>query len=339
MAVKHSTFTEACKWLFEEANLPYDFQDYGKRMHGRDYAYPQPVYADNKDTVYAYWKRRKISPGTIDALDIQQDKHGNTLFQYYDLNGVLVDVKVRKSAPVPHGEKKCWHLNEGEKVNVLYNMTRVNPELPLIITCGEGDCATAVECGFPNTVSINGGDSNTQWIGECWDWLEQFREIILVHDNDESGRKFIKDVSKRLGEYRLKVVDIPDIITDGNGKTRNVNDLNELLFWCGKQAVADVINEARDAEIQSVVDYTDVKRFDMSDVDGFTSGLVELDDALVNAFKSRQPPQLQLLTEVATRSVAPPWTNTNITRRPRLSLTTVTEAGAISPSTSRPTTT
>lgn len=286
MSSQNSSFIAACESLFREADIPYDFSEWHKRTHGRNYSYPEPVYADNKDTVYAYWKRRCISPETIDELDIQQDQDGNTLFQYYDMNDVLVDVKVRISRPFNKAKepRKCWHLTKGEKVNVLYNMTRVVPGQSLLITCGEGDCATAVECGFKNTVSINGGDHNTHWIGECWDWLEQFQEIILIHDNDESGRKFVKEVSKRLGEYRVKIAEIPLSVTAKDGKELEINDLNELLYFCGKQAVIDVINDAKDAEIPTVVDYTDVKRFDMSDVEGFITGLGDLDDTLTKFY-------------------------------------------------------
>ena len=146
---------------------------------------------------------------------------------------------------------------------------------------------TRIEAGFKNAVSINGGDSNTAWIGECWDWLQQFNEIILVHDNDPSGEKFAKEVSKRLGEYRVKIAEIPNepLTNPETGEViggRLINDLNELLFSKGKEAVRDVLQNAKDIEIPTVVDYTDVKKFDMSDVDGFTTGFGELDNAIVS---------------------------------------------------------
>jgi len=291
MAINGMTFMDACAWLYEQAGEPFNYSEKGKRTHGRDYKYPEPQYADNKTIVYEYWGERGINKKTIDYLGINQDTKGNTLFEYYDLNDVLVDVKVRLSREKTDKDKsKCWHLTNGPKANVLYNINKIVPDQPLIITCGEGDCATAVECGFTNTVSINGGDSNTQWIGECWDWLEQFGEIILIPDNDESGRSFVKEVSKRLGEFRVKVVDIPEepmvdiytseVLTNKKGDILYIKDLNDLLVQKGKEAVIEAIIEARESEIPSVVDYTDVRKFDMSEVDGFVTGIKDLDFAL-----------------------------------------------------------
>ena len=178
------------------------------------------------------------------------------------------------------GENKCWCLPGSDVTHVLYNISKVTPTQPLIITSGEGDCAACIECGFYNAVSINMGDGNTQWIAECWDFLEQFNDIYLVHDNDETGRKFAREVTSRLGEYRVKIVDIPTPYTMPDGTKVLVKDLNELLYYQGKDAVRDAISSASAAEIPSIIDYTDVSRFDMSDVPGFTTGLYELDMAL-----------------------------------------------------------
>lgn len=283
MAKEHLTYAEAALKLFDFAGLDAVLPEIGVRSGG-DYYYPAPIYASNKDIVYAYWAKRCISKETIDYLDIQQDPRGNTLFQYYDTADVLTMVKVRISGPVPKGEIKCWCAKDengrsfGTKP-ILYNMNRINVGAQLIITSGEGDCAAAIECGYTNTVSIPLGDGNTHWISECWDWLNNFNDIILVHDNDESGEKFARDVASRLGEYRVKVVDLPKNITIGD-KVYAIKDLNELLFRCGKDAVRESIDNARNSEVQTVVDYADVKRFDMSDVDGFRTGLVDFDRAI-----------------------------------------------------------
>ena len=273
------SFLEACERLFQEAGMEYDFTERGVRQSAH-YKYPKPEYAATKNNVYAYWKTRCISPETIDYLDIQEDLQGNTMFQYRDLNDVLVTVKLRKSAPIKKGERKCWHLPGADTSNYLYNINKISATQPLIITSGEGDCATAIECGFYNTVSINGGDQNTQWISECWDFLQQFEEIYLIHDNDESGRKFAREVTSRLGEYRVKIVSIPTPHILEDGSRVRVKDLNELLYYQGKEAVREAINNAAEAEIPTIIDYTDVSKFDMSDVPGFITGFADMDAAL-----------------------------------------------------------
>ena len=284
MQADGKTFLEACEQLFELADINYDFTERGA-ISSRSYRYPKPEYADNKDQVYTYWEKRCISPATIDYLGIEQDQQGNTLFQYWDANDVLVGVKVRPSRAIPKGERKIWHLLDSkgtpyDHMDVLYNLNKINTSQPLMITSGEGDCAAAVECGFTNTCSINGGDSNLNWISECWDFLQGFDEILVVPDNDESGEKFQKAVATRLGEYRVKIVHVPKVFVNDNGERIKLKDLNELLYYAGKEAVCDAIRHAQDSKIDAIVDYSDVKQFDMSDVEGFVTGISEMDRAI-----------------------------------------------------------
>ena len=273
------SFTDACRKLFAEAGYQYDFSDIDRHVKQRDYRYPKPKYAENRDEVNAYWRGRGISEKTLDYVDIQEDPDGNTLFQYYDLTDTLVTVKVRSHNTKDAGHR-FWHLKDSDHMDILFNMNRINPEQPLIITCGEGDCMTAVECGFYNAVSINGGEKNHNWIANCWEWLQQFHEIILVPDNDDTGKQWLKTVRTRLGEYRIKVADVGITVTPIGQDPKEINDLNELYCTCGREAVQLVINEAKDSEIPSIVDYADVKKFDMSEVAGVTTGIADMDEAL-----------------------------------------------------------
>lgn len=278
-----STFVEACQRLFDEADMTMNFVERGTPTN-REYYYPKVEYATNKNKIVEYYKKRCISKETLDYLDIQQDTKGNILFQTFDANDVLVNVKVRPARAIKKGEPKCWWLkdNNGKPYStshLLFNRNKINITQPLIITCGESDCATCIECGLYNAVSIPMGDQNTQWLSEEWEFLNNFETIVLVHDNDEAGRKFVKEVSRRLGEYRVKIVDIPEVV-QVDVKKVFVKDLNEYLYYCGKDAVVEVINNAKETEIPSIVDYTEIEEFDMSDVDGFTSGFEGLDRCL-----------------------------------------------------------
>ena len=254
------TYAQAVQKLFDLADIQYPLGEVGVKTRSQ-YRYPKPEYANSKDKVYAYWGKRGISKETIDYLDIQQDKNGNALFQYYDTNDVLTMCKVRPSKRVPHGETKTWCLPNSDTTPILYNMNRVNIDSPLLIATGEGDCAAAIEAGFKNAVSIPLGDGNTHWIEECWDWLEQFPEIIIAHDNDESGMKYLKSIVPRLGSWRCKVMSIPSVV-EVSDKQYHIKDINEYLFRCGKKAVLDAILNAKDSPIKSVTDVTQIKNRD-----------------------------------------------------------------------------
>lgn len=279
---KGMTYIQAIQKLFEKADIKYAFGEVGVKTKSQ-YRYPKPEYADNKNKVYEYWAKRGISKKTIDYLDIAQDKEGNTLFQYYDTNDVLTMCKVRPSKKVNHKETKTWCLKDADTTPILFNMNRINVNSPLIITTGEGDCAAAVESGFVNAVSIPLGDSNTHWIEECWDWLEQFNEILILYDNDDSGKKYLKEIIPRLGSWRCKIVNIPSVVEISDEKCY-IKDLNEYLYRCGKAAVADAIHNAQDSPIKSVTDITRVTNKDYSDVEGLTIGLSFLDEIFMRFF-------------------------------------------------------
>lgn len=282
------TYIEAVKTLFDLTNTKYSFGELGVKTK-QSYYYPKPVYADDCRAAYSYWNQRGISSETCDYLNMKQDKQGNTLFQYFDTNDVLTMVKVRPSRQVPHGETKIWCLKD-DRGNafgtspILFNMNKINYDSPLLITCGEGDCAVAIECGFTNTVSIPLGDQNTAWIDECYDWLEQFDEIIICPDNDEAGQKFTKTVVPRLGSWRCKIACVPEFFEKENGKKLPVKDLNECLLRFGRDKVMEVIVNAKDSPVPSLVDFSDIEDIDASSIDGIYTGIKGLDKEIMRLF-------------------------------------------------------
>ena len=274
---------QAVQKLFELAGVAYGFGELGVRTK-RSYNYPKPEQNEVKDAVYAYLAKRKISKETVDYLDIRQDSKGNIAFNYYDLNDTLTMVKYRPTRKIAHGENKNWCQQGADTTPILFNMNRINVDQPLLITSGELDCAAAVEAGFINAVSIPLGDGNTHWIPECQDWLEQFKEIIIAHDNDESGLKFVKEVVPRLGSWRCKIVNIPEYYEDEEGKKHSVKDINEMLYFFGKDKVLEAIVNAQDSPVPSLVDFADVEDVDLTDIDGIRFGIDALDKELMRLF-------------------------------------------------------
>lgn len=195
---EHMTFAEAAEKVFDLAGITYSFGEHGVKTR-HQYRYPHPEQNEHKEQVYKYLQSRKISPATADYLDIRQDDEGNCVFNYYDTNDTLCMVKYRPSRKVKKGENKNWCQSGADTAPLLYNMNRVNTTQPLVITTGELDTASLIECGIQNAVSIPLGDQNLKFIEENFDWLEQFNSIIVCHDNDESGMKFVKEATARLG--------------------------------------------------------------------------------------------------------------------------------------------
>lgn len=305
---KGATYAEACKKLFELAEMPYSFGELGVKTK-RHYRYPHEVLCTDKSKVYAYFEQRKISRETLDALDVRQDSEGNAVFNYYDTNDVLTMVKYKPSHKVQHGQAKCWCQQNSDTAPLLFNMNRINVNSPLLICEGEPDCLSAIEAGFKNAVSVPLGSSNLHWIDENLEWLDQFESIIICADNDDAGVKMQKECVPRLGSWRTKVVDIPAVPIGNTGRV--TKDLNEILYVCGKDKVLELILDAKDSPVPSVADLSDVEPTEYEDVDGVTTGLKAIDDELMRLFfgtltiVSGQPGsgKSSLLTQLACNSL------------------------------------
>lgn len=296
------TYTEAVQQLLDLADMPFAIPEHHVKTK-RSYHYPKEEPKGDRPDVDAYLGTRCISKKTADYLDIRQDSRGNIVFNYYDTNDVLTMVKYRPSHKIKKGENKNWCQGGADTTPLLFNMNRCNPSSPLLICSGELDCAAAIESGWLNSVSIPLGDQNTDWREECKDFLAQFDTIIICADNDESGQKYLNAILPRLhfpqenGRTKVvhgKTVNIPKYLKnedgtyrkDKNGNNIFVKDLNEYLVRCGAQATFDLIQNASDSPIESVVDLSDVEPIDYDDMDGVRLGLSTVDKELTRIFLS-----------------------------------------------------
>lgn len=280
------TFAEAADKLFRLVGMSVPMGEKGVQTKNA-YRYPKPIELNGKSKVYEYFSKRGISKQTVDYLDIRQDERGNVVFNYYDTNDVLTLVKYRPSRKIDKakGDIKCWCQKGADTTPLLFNMNRINTTAPLLICEGEGDCASAIESGFINAVSVPLGANNYGWIEENWDWLEQFSSIIICADNDEAGERMRKECIYRLGTWRCKVVQIPPF-AEYNGKKVKIKDLNEALYYLGKEKVMEIISSAADTPVDSVSDYSDIKNVDLDSIDGIKTGFYELDKKLMKLFYS-----------------------------------------------------
>lgn len=287
MQTQHLTYIEAVQKLFEEAGIHYSFGEAGVRTR-HQYIYPQEVSKDNDMTqVYEYMASRGISKETVDYLDIRSDGEGNMVYNYYDTNDVLTNVKYRPARKVRKGTNKCWAQKGADTTPLLYNINRINTGESITIVEGENDLAALIEAGIHNAVSVPFGAGNFSWIQENWDWLEQFDNIIICSDNDEPGVKMQKECVYRLGSWRTKVVDIPQTVTSRfTGRKVAVKDINEVLYYCGKEAVVNLIANAKDTPVPSLIDFADVKEIDLSDIEGITVGINDIDKEIMRLFYS-----------------------------------------------------
>lgn len=152
------------------------------------------------------------------------------------------------------GPKKFWQDKGG--IKCVWNEDVLRDEAlfgtPLIITEGEMDAITAIQCGFPRTVSVPDGapaEVITDENSVKYSFLDGAKglfavdrvpEIILAVDGDEPGANLLHDLSIRLGKYRCKFVTYP-MHPDGINRLK---DLNEVLEHYGPVGVQKTIARA-----------------------------------------------------------------------------------------------
>jgi len=278
----HLTFLEAVEKLFKEENVKFRFGEKGVKTK-REYNYPPKLSEDDRSIVEKYCSDRKISKETLDYCDIQQYK-GNLIWNFYDENDVLLTVKCRPPRKTTKKENKEWYLPEYDNSPILFNMNKIDPLQPLVITEGQFDTLAVIEAGYKNVVSVPGGTENLKWIEECYDWLDRFDKIILWSDNDKAGLNLRKEACSRLGTFRTYFVDLPQELECKDGCKYPVKDANEVLFHCGKEKVLEFIINAKEIPITNVIDLSDVPDFDMENAGGIYSGIEELDNWISKFF-------------------------------------------------------
>ena len=107
-----------------------------------------------------------------------------------------------------HGKKKIWAETGSKKV--LFGKHAVNPSHSVLVICeGELDAMSVSQCGY-SAVSVpfgakwetdNGSDPNQEWITNDWAFLENYNQIILFFDNDDSGQRAARSIYKRIGSH------------------------------------------------------------------------------------------------------------------------------------------
>lgn len=286
---------KAIKKLFQMADIDYKFQikeDNEDFFEG--YYFPPEETNTDRSKVDEYCEKRGISTKTLDDMGIKQDKRGNIVFELRDLDNRLLSIKYRPSRKVKKNEPKMWWYQEKDahgnnKRSVapsLFNMNKIDFTKPLLITEGYFDALSCYEAGYKNVVSIYGGAEDDNWIQFNFDFLEQFQEIILWYDNDSAGKAGLDKAVSRLGEYRCKIVspttEHEDAVEEyfqllGSSKDIRKTDANNILLACGKEAVLNLINNAKEIPSKRLKYLMDYEPTNVKDMEKVSTGFKSID--------------------------------------------------------------
>lgn len=218
----------------------------------KKYLRPKTVGIPVKTNVQKWFASRGISKKTVEKCRItegvefmpQTEKDMNTIHFNYYLEGELVNVKYRT------GNKLFKLCRDCELIP--YNIDSILDAKECIVTEGEMDCLTYIECGFEHVVSVpNGANSNLSYLDDFIEaWFDDKETIYIASDTDAKGRELREELIRRFGVERCKVVEYGD----------DCKDANEVLMLHGKEAVVSTIRRASDVKVDGIFmleDYED----------------------------------------------------------------------------------
>lgn len=213
---------------------------------------------DLTDKAVKWFESRMINQSTLQEMKIYSDSEYMPQFQKkvevmcfpFFVNNELINVKFR-------GPNKSFKLNPGSQL-IWYNFDAVLQFDEVIVTEGEIDCLSLIQCGFKNCVSVPNGAKNTSFIDETINEFQDKR-IILATDNDTPGLELRDELIRRFGAENCKIVCF-----------KECKDANEFHIRYGGVALKEAIRNAKDCPIDGNIT-ADSIRSDIEDL--FENGL------------------------------------------------------------------
>lgn len=204
-----------------------------------------------------YFKGRGISESTLLEAKVtketyyfpqDQAKRGCIAFNYY-VDGEHVNTKFRT-------RDKHFTFIGGARI-VPYNIDSIadgaykdGEQRYCIITEGEADTLTYIECGYKHVISVPAGaNSNLEWMDDFVDSHFDKLELIYVStDSDKKGVEAKDELIRRFGADMVKVVQYPD----------DCKDINEVLCKHGRDAVKECFEKAIDVRPKGIIELADI---------------------------------------------------------------------------------
>lgn len=305
---REGSYKQLCDFFgesaFEFSALPRTFIKTAKKVYKK----PETEILPITDEIIEYFATRCISKETLDDFKIGSDKNGNIVFPFYR-NNELVFVKMRqpkkwKLIEKEYEDRKAAYekikdtlsKEEQEKRRpkkpskewmdsgtepILFGMDNVSFNKPLLITEGQIDALALYEAGIHNVVSVPMGCENMDWINLCWDWLENFNEIILFGDSDAPGMEMTSTLMNRLGEYRCMIpAEYPEFKFNGKSFNRICKDANEILLCYGPEGLRELVEACEPAPIKGIIDVSTIQYINPASIPRIMTKIPMLDTAI-----------------------------------------------------------
>ncbi len=213
---------------------------------------------------------------------VEPDDAGNVLVFPMEEHGDEVGQKWR-------GPNKFFMQQKGSKQVFINGDVMSDPSLydgsnALTIVEGEPDMLSAIDAGFPLTVSVPSGAPNPpkekrpeaepaddssgkfEFMWHRREELKKIRRFIIAVDNDRNGQYLAEELVRRLGAARCSFVTYPE----------GCKDLNDVLMKHGIDAVRAVLEQAKPYPLKGIYLLSDYP--DRPPIDVYSTGWPTVDE-------------------------------------------------------------
>jgi len=235
-------------------------------MEGGEISYTLP----NEDFLYklndnakAFLNSRGITDEVIERFNISSNKMGDQIVFPYYRDNVLVNYKTR-------GIQEKTFTQAKNAQPVMYNYDFLVGKDTIMVCEGEIDSLSWAVAGFPNVTSVNMGapnpqdksvDKKLQCLDSAYEVFRDAKKVYISVDNDENGRFLQKELIRRIGAEKCKLVDLSPF-----------KDANEVLVHEGIESLLERGKSALDPKVEGIFEVNDIRD---SLIDGFYNGVEE----------------------------------------------------------------
>lgn len=229
--------------------------------------------AAHSDRAVNFCKGRGISEGVCKRYELTTKKDDDKVlvFPFKDEKGELRFIKYR-NMDYQKGDKGSKEWCEANCMPILFGMNHVPADSKeLIITEGQMDTLAVADAGYGNVVSVPTGANGFTWIPHCWDFMQRFETICVVGDC-ENGKVTLADaLAARFGK-KVRIARVDDY--------HGYKDANDILQGMGAEAVKRLVDNAKFARNDRIVQMADVHYVDLGGIPKIKTGIGGLDKLL-----------------------------------------------------------
>lgn len=225
-----------------------------------------------KPEAISYLESRGISKEIAELYEITTKKEDANIivFPFYDEKGILQFIKYRK-ANFDKNKDKNKEWSEAHCKPILFGMKQCVSFDRLCITEGQLDSLSVATAGIENAVSVPTGAKGFTWLPYCWNWINQFEEVVVFGDYEKGEITLLDELSKRL-KVTVKHVREEDY--------KDCKDANEILLKYGKEQIIKCVENAVTVPIKQVIDLADVENINIYKIPKVRTGITQIDKLL-----------------------------------------------------------